>query len=57
MQEKRTAGLVADHFRKLGLEVFIDNVRTNCLSPDSVLNIGTGTRAAGSREYDEAAPG
>jgi hypothetical protein len=57
MQEKRTAGLVADHFRKLGLEVFIDRVRTGCLSRDSVLNIGTGTSAAGSREYVEAAPG
>ena len=40
MQEKRTAGLVADHFRKLGLEVFINNVQTGCLSSDSVLNFG-----------------
>ena len=57
MQEKRTAGLVGDPFRKFGLEVFIDSVRTSCLSLDSVINFGTDTSAAGSREYDEAAPG
>jgi hypothetical protein len=42
MQEKRMAGLVADHLRKLGLEVFIDSVRTGCLSLDSVINFGSG---------------
>jgi hypothetical protein len=40
MPEKRPAGLVADHFRKFSLEVFINSVRTGCLSLDSMLNFG-----------------
>jgi len=40
MQEKRTAGLVADYLLNFSLEVFINNVRTGCLSSDSVLNFG-----------------
>jgi len=50
MQEKRMAGLVADHLRELSLEVFIDNVRTNCLSSDSVINFGSGMISKEGRE-------